>query len=64
MTLIQINTIPINMYLELYITILFPQINIRGKNLPTFSVINISLKMKEKMEISLPLNYKIVSVLY
>lgn len=52
------------MYLELYITILFPQINIRGKNLPTFSVINVSLKMKEKVEIPLPLNYKIVSVLY
>lgn len=36
------------MYLELYITILFPQINIRGKNLLTFSVINVSLKMKEE----------------
>lgn len=48
MTFIQINTIPMNMYLELYITVLFPQINIRGKNLPTFSVINISLKMNGK----------------
>jgi hypothetical protein len=37
MPLIQINTIPINMLLELYIIILFPQINC-GKNLPTSSV--------------------------
>jgi hypothetical protein len=53
MPLIQINTVPINMSLELCTIILFPQVNISGKNLPSPSIINIS----PKMELSLPLIY-------